>query len=165
RRDRGDGTALVVPDIQFEDRYELAIGGEKIEVLHLGPAHSPGDTQVYLPEHKAMISGDIAFNVRMPPIFEDTDTRAWLETWEIFIAMEMDTLIPGHGGPTDQATVTRFTKDYLQWIREQIGALIEEGGTMTDVYDIDQSRFADWDTFTELNKVNAQRIFGQMEFE
>jgi hypothetical protein len=50
------------------------MGDVTVEVLHLGPAHSPGDTQVWIPQWSMMIAGDIAFHERMPPIFEGTCT-------------------------------------------------------------------------------------------
>lgn len=55
--------------------------------------------------------------------------------------------IPGRGEPTDMAEVTRYTLDYLVHMREQIGALIEEGATLADVYRVDQSTFSHLDTF------------------
>ena len=59
----------MAPTLTFEDSYDASLGDFRIEVLHLGPAHSPGDTQVWLPEQSLMIAGDIAFQERMPPIF------------------------------------------------------------------------------------------------
>ena len=58
------------------------MGDVTIEVLHLGPAHSPGDTQVWIPQWSIMIAGDIAFHDRMPPIFDGTCTSCWIETWD-----------------------------------------------------------------------------------
>lgn len=81
-RDKSEGTVLAGPTQVFEDREVIELGGFRIEVLHLGPAHSPGDIQVWLPEQSLVIAGDMAFHERMLPIFEETDTAAWLETWE-----------------------------------------------------------------------------------
>lgn len=84
RKDRGKKTVLVGPDIIFTDRYDLSLGGGEMQVLRRGPAHSPGDTQVYLPQQKRMIAGDLAFNIRMLPVFAHTDTKGWLETGAFF---------------------------------------------------------------------------------
>src|SRR5690606_37581830 len=81
-RDRAEGTVIAHPTETFTDRKVIEMGGVTIEVLHLGPAHSPGDTQVWIPEWSMMIAGDIAFHERMPPIFEGTCTSCWIETWD-----------------------------------------------------------------------------------
>ena len=164
-RDKGMGTRLVLPDETFSDKKVIELGGRRIELLHLGPAHSPGDISVWLPDDKVVIAGDIAFHQRMLPVFEDTDTAAWLETWETFAALGAETVVPGHGTPTDMAEVTRYTKGYLTHMREQIGALLDEGGSLEDIHRIDQSAYAHLDTYDELARLNASRIFRAMEFE
>ena len=54
--------------------------------------------------------------------------------------------MPGHGVPTDMAEVTRYTRDYLVYMRAQIGALIRDGGGLEDVSSIDQSAYSHLDT-------------------
>lgn len=164
-RDKGMGTELVMPDETFEDRRLIEMGGTRIELLHLGPAHSPGDISVWLPQKKVVIAGDIAFHQRLLPVFEETDTGAWLETWPKFEALGAEVVVPGHGIPTDMAEVRRYTHDYLAYMREQIRQLIDNGGTLQDVYEIDQSAFAHLDTFDELARLNASTMFRAMEFE
>ena len=165
QRDKGMGTRLVMPDETFTDRKVIEMGGTRIELLLLGPAHSPGDISVWLPQKKLVIAGDIAFHQRLLPVFEHTDTGAWVETWPAFEALGAEIVIPGHGTPTDMATVTRYTRDYLVYMREQIGELIENGGSLQDVYRVDQSAYAHLDTFDELAALNASTMFRHMEFE
>ena len=164
-RDKGIGTRLVLPDETFDDIRVIELGGKRIELLYLGPAHSPGDISVWLPAQKLVIAGDIAFHQRMLPVFEDTDTAAWLETWERFAALGAEIVVPGHGTPTTMEEVTRYTKDYLADMREQIGALIEAGGSLAEIDRIDQTAYRHLDTFDELARLNASMIFRAMEFE
>jgi glyoxylase-like metal-dependent hydrolase (beta-lactamase superfamily II)/rhodanese-related sulfurtransferase len=164
-RDKGMGTRLVMPDETFDDKRVIELGGKRIELLHLGPAHSPGDISVWLPEQNLVIAGDIAFHQRLLPVFEHTDTAGWVETWALFEALDAETVIPGHGTPTTMDVVTRYTYDYLVDMRTQIGALIEDGGSLADVHKIDQTAYAHLDTFDELARLNASIIFRAMEFE
>ena len=164
-RDKGMGTRLVLPDETFEDKRVIEMGNRRIELLHLGPAHSPGDISVWLPQQKVVIAGDIAFHQRMLPVFEHTDTAAWIRTWDSFAALGAQIVVPGHGVPTDMAEVTRYTRDYLAYMRAQIGVLIENGGGLEDVSSIDQSAYSHLDTYDELAKLNASLIFRAMEFE
>ena len=165
-RDRAEGTTVVVPNLSFSDRYDLSLGGVEIQVLHLGPAHGPGDTQVWIPQWEMMIAGDIAFHERMLPIFADTCTSCWIETWETaFEPMDPTYVIPGHGHPTNLAQVRRYTYDYLVDLRAKIGAHIDAGGDLTDAYYVDQERWKTLDTFEELATKNAGRVYEEMEWE
>lgn len=164
-RARAMGTELTQPDITFEDQYVIELGGLRIEARNLGPAHSPGDILVWLPQRKLAIAGDLAFHERLLPVFEHTDTGKWIETWDAFEALGAQIVIPGHGHPTSMAEVTKYTVDYLRYMRAQVEALLDEGGELRDAYDIDQSAYAHLDTYDELARLNAGRIFRAMEFE
>ncbi|MBX2884124.1 MAG: MBL fold metallo-hydrolase [Granulosicoccus sp.] len=164
-RDKAMGTALSLPDESIGAERIIELGGVRIEVLQLGPAHSPGDILVWLPQKKIVISGDLAFHQRLLPVFEDTDTAAWIETWPAFAALEAEIVIPGHGDPTVMEEVERYTIGYLKHLREEIGQLLEDGGTLIDAYSVDQSAYRHLDTFTELAVRNADRVYRAMEFE
>ena len=165
-RDKAEGTTVAVPNISFSDRYDYTLGDVTFEILHLGPAHGPGDTQVWIPQWSMMIAGDIAFHERMPPIFPDTCTSCWIETWETaFAPINPTYVIPGHGHPTNLAQVTRYTRDYLVDLREKIGAHIDDGGDLAGAYYVDQDRWRNLDTFDELATKNAGRVFEEMEWE
>ena len=165
-REKSEGTTLALPTITFEDEYIIEMGNYRIEVLYLGPSHSPGDAVVWLPEQKLTISGDMAFHERMLPIFEDTITADWLETWnEKFEKLGALYVIPGHGHPTNMAQVRRYTHDYLVDLRAKVGAHLDDGGSLADAYYVDQSAYRNLDTYDELATKNAGRVYEQMEFE
>lgn len=165
-RDKAEGTYVAPPTETFEDKHVIDMGDFHIEVLHLGPAHGPGDTQVWLPEQGLVIAGDMAFHQRLLPIFADTIVYDWIETWENgFEPLGATYVIPGHGTPTNMAQVRRYTHDYLVYLREKIGAHLEEGGDLAEAYYVDQSPYAHLDTFEELATKNAGRVYEQMEFE
>jgi glyoxylase-like metal-dependent hydrolase (beta-lactamase superfamily II) len=164
-RDKAEGTRIQGPTETFADRKVIEMGSFRIEVLWIGPAHSPGDISVWLPDEKLVIAGDMAFHERLPPIFDETDTAGWLESWEKFEALGALYVIPGHGHPTNIDQVRRYTKDYLVYLRGKIKKLIDSGGGLEDAYYVDQSPFAHLDTFEELAKRNAGRVYEQMEFE
>ena len=165
QKDKIIGTKIVRPDLTFKEKLNLPMGNTKIELMHIGASHSPDDIQLWLPEQKLLISGDTAFNERMLPIFPHTNVSAWIETWDKIEALEPTLIIPGHGAPTDLATVTKFTKDYLVYMRAQVEKILDEDGGLYEAYNIDQSMYRDRGTYRELHKQNAERIFKQMEFE
>lgn len=165
-RDKAEGTELQGPTETFEDSYIVEMGDFRIEARYLGPAHSPGDIVIWLPDQSLVIAGDMAFHERMLPIFADTYTADWLETWDNeFEPLGATYVIPGHGHPTNMAQVRRYTKDYLLYLRARIAEHLENEGDLADAYYVDQSPYAHLDTFEELATKNAGRVFEQMEFE
>lgn len=165
-RDKAEGTFVAPPTETFEDKHVIGMGDFRIEVLHLGPAHGPGDTQVWLPQQSLVIAGDMAFHQRMLPIFEDTIVYDWIETWDTgFEALNATYVIPGHGTPTNMAQVRRYTRDYLVYLRTVVGDHLDNGGDLADAYYVDQTPYRHLDTFEELATRNAGRVYEQMEFE
>lgn len=164
-RERSLGTTVQGPTEVMKESRVIAFGDFRIEVLWLGPAHSPGDLLIWLPEQRLVISGDMAFNERLLPVFEETQTAEWLETWQQFEELDALYVIPGHGHPTNMAQVRRYTRDYLLFIRAAVQTLIDDGGDLQEAYDLDQSAYSHLHTFDDLAKKNAGRIFEQMEFE
>ena len=164
--ERFDETRIQAPTETFDDVYTVPFGDFTIEARYLGPAHSPGDIVVWLPQQKLVISGDLAFHERMLPIFPDTDTKSWVETWEAaFEPLGATYVIPGHGHPTNVDQVRLYTHDYLVYLRRQIETLLDEGGGLAEAYYVDQTPYEHLDTFEELATKNAGRVFEQMEFE
>ena len=165
-RDKAVGTEVFIPNKSFSEKSIFTLGDLEFHVLHLGPAHGPGDTQVWLPQLSLVIAGDMAFHERMLPIFENTCTKCWLETWdEKFAPLNATYVIPGHGHPTNMAQVTRFTRDYLEDLRAKVLEVLDNGGDLAEAFYVDQERWRSLDTFEELAKRNAGRVFEEMEFE
>ncbi len=158
-------SAIVLPDITFTDKYAIDLKGKQIELYHLGASHSPDDVQVWMPKERILIAGDMAFNVRMLPILGHTDVKGWIEDWHKLAALKPKIIVPGHGGITDLATVTRFTKDYLVFLRTEILNVLDNDGGLNEALQIDQSQFSHFKTYNELHKQNVDRLFRVMEFE
>ena len=164
-KDRGLDTTLVMPDISFSERSTINLGDIPIELIYFGPAHSAGDISLYLPKQDVIIAGDMAFHQRMLPVFPETETLKWVETFDLFAATGAKHVIPGHGEPTDMATVTRETKDYLIYLQDEARKLLDDDLGLDEAYQIDQSAYRHLDTFEELAKKNAGRIFQELELE
>ena len=164
-RDKFLGTVIKVPDETFKDKMTIDLGNRKVELLYFGHAHEYSDIVLWLPKEKIVFAGDIAFNQRMAPILEKTDTLSWLAAWDKFAKLKAKIVIPGHGDVTDMPTTTKVTKGYIIHLRAQIQELLDKDGELKDAYYVDQSPFEHLDTFKELAKHNAGRLFEQMEFE
>ena len=165
RRYKSLGAKPVGPDIIFENEWIIELGDEQIDARFLGTAHGPRDIVLWPPHQELVITGDLAFHERWLPVFEDTDTAGWLETWNNLESLGAKIVIPGHGRPTVIGEVRKYTLDYLVYMRQEVAKILEEIGGLGEACKIDQSAFAQLDTFRELARINADRIFRAMEFE
>ena len=160
-----EGTEPAQPDVIFAASHELTLGGTRIEIHHVGPAHTPGDSLVWLPEARIVFTGDVVYIGRVLGVMELSDSAHWLEAFAAIEALEPLHLVPGHGPATDLATAQRDTRDYLANLRARIRDHIDSGGDILGAVDVDQSDFAYLDQFDALARRNAQTVFEQMEWE
>lgn len=56
---RDDDPTRPAPQVTFEDRYTLEVGGERVELAWHGPNHSPDNIFIHFPGHDALMAIDI----------------------------------------------------------------------------------------------------------
>jgi glyoxylase-like metal-dependent hydrolase (beta-lactamase superfamily II) len=153
---------LGVPDPKADTTLEL--GGVRLLVRPVGPAHSPEDLVVYLPDPGVLYGGDIVFRGRIPFVGQ-ADSRAWIEALERLLALKPKVLVPGHGAPsTDPAADITLTRDYLLYLRERMGAAAREMEPFDEAYArTDWSRFSGLPLFQAANRINAYNTYLLME--
>jgi len=151
-RDKLSGTKIVIPDETFKDKKVFDLGGRIVEARYFGYAHEHSDIALWLPKEKILFGGDLAFNERVLPIFKHTDTKKWLEAEKKVNALKPKIIIPGHGDVTDMATVNKYTRDYVKYLRDQITKVLENDGDLIDAQNMDLSAYQHLDTFRELGK-------------
>ncbi|MFA7430051.1 MAG: MBL fold metallo-hydrolase [Rhodospirillaceae bacterium] len=159
------GTTPVTASETFDDALDLTHGGVRFELWMVGPAHTPGDTIVWLPESRVVFAGDVVYMDRMLGVGPQSDSRHWLEAFERIIALEPVIVVPGHGAPAPLSKARAETYDYLRHLRAEVGKVIEANGDEVAATKVDQSPFAHLAVFTEISGRNAQQVFMQMEWE
>ena len=97
RSGRG-GTGWKLPaDAQLvSDRKTVTLGGEEIQILFLGRAHTGGDLSVYLPRRKILFLSETYLN-RVFPAMRSAYPSEWLKALDRAEAMKADIYIAGHG--------------------------------------------------------------------
>lgn len=158
-------SGIVVPDILFKDSYKIPLKGKDVELKYFGPAHGQEDVLLWMPKEKLVITGDFAFNQRIFPVFETTDVRAWIKSWEKLEELNPSIVIPGHGDVTDLNTVTEYTMGYAKHLNGSVEELLDNDGELADVHKIDNSKFYDFGLYKELNGGNFEKLFKRYEFE
>ncbi|WP_346895861.1 MBL fold metallo-hydrolase [uncultured Roseibium sp.] len=159
------GTDPVYALETFAEDLTLFVGGREIRVVHAGPAHTPGDSFVWLPDDEVVFTGDIVFAERLLGVLEMSNSAGWMASFEAIEALNPEHVVPGHGDPTTLAKAKADTYDYLANLREKIRAYIDDGGDIIGSVDVDQSAFSHLENFDTLAKRNAQQVFTEMEWE
>lgn len=90
-------------DEPFDAAWETDLGDLPVEVTYVGPAHSQGDSIVWLPTEGVAVTGDVVFNGLFPLVREDVER--WLSALDRLQRLEPRHVVPGHGPLGDARTV------------------------------------------------------------
>jgi len=159
------GTHAVYADELFDSEMQLLVGDTTLELRHEGRAHTPGDSVVWLPKEQVVFTGDIVYTERMLSIGEDSNSKAWVKAFEAMTSFNPKHVIPGHGHLTNLDKARLDTYDYLTSLRDSVAAFIEEGGDISEIRQIDQSKFNYLLNYDTLAGRNAQKVFTELEWE
>jgi glyoxylase-like metal-dependent hydrolase (beta-lactamase superfamily II) len=159
------GTNAAYADELFESEMQLVLGEMVLELRHVGQAHTPGDSFVWLPKEHVMFTGDIVYTERMLSIGEPSNSKSWVASFEAMAAFNPKHVVPGHGHATSLDRARADTYDYLTSLRESVSAFIEEGGDISEIRKIDQSKFNYLLNYDTLAGRNAQKVFTELEWE
>jgi glyoxylase-like metal-dependent hydrolase (beta-lactamase superfamily II) len=159
------GTEPQVAKTLIESETDYQLGETTFSVIPVGPAHTANENFVWFPKEQVLFSGDVIYVERMLGIMDHSNHKPWLETLERIEALNPSVIIPGHGHPTSLETAKRDTFEYLNFLREEVAAILDDGGDMQSISTIDQSKYAYLISYESLHGANAQRVFEEMEWE
>jgi cyclase len=135
-----------LPALTYGDTMSLFFNGERIDLMHFGPAHTMGDTAVIFRDRNVVHLGDV-FNTSGYP-FIDADNGGSLTGIINFCAAVLDQIprtaivVPGHGPVSDYAGLQAYVA-MLTEIRDRMSALISSGATLEQV--VAARVTAEWD--------------------
>jgi glyoxylase-like metal-dependent hydrolase (beta-lactamase superfamily II) len=166
-----DRTRLVQPDrwLGVDDPHAdttLELGGVRLLLRPVGPAHTPEDLVVFVPGQQVLYGGDLLFRGRIPFVGQ-ADSRAWIAALDKLLALQPRVLVPGHGAAsTEPLADIALTRDYLSYLRERMGAAARDLEPFDEAYArTDWSRFAGMPLFQAANRMNAYNTYLLMEHE
>ncbi len=123
------------PPMTFSDKTSVHAGEATAEAYHLGCGHTNGDSVILFPDLGVVHTGDLFIwgnrldGSTLAP-FIDYDNggcaRDWTATLDGLLALDFDTVIPGHGPLLGKAEV-RIFRDKFDHLQRRIQALIDAG--------------------------------------
>lgn len=125
-----------LPDITFDKTMQLHLNGEQIDLLHVGPAHTTGDTAVIFRGRNAVHLGDVYNNAGYP--FIDAGNGGGIDGVIAFceaVLAEIDTntkVVPGHGPVASYADLKAYIA-MLTTVRTGMVAMIQAGKSLEQI--------------------------------
>jgi cyclase len=156
-----ENITLTPPTKTFEDELIMKVGDKEVHLIEVGPAHTLGDTLVYIPADRVVFTADILF-IGGHPIIWAGPTSNWLRACDRILAMDVETIVPGHGPITDKKGVVEV-KSYLEYIFQEARKRFEAGMSAQEAArDINLDRYATW-TDGERIAANVASIFRELK--
>ena len=109
-----DGIEIPPTTREFEVELTLEVGGRKLRLIEVGPAHTPGDLFIHVPDAGVVYTGDILF-VGATPVMWAGPVVNWINAIDRLLALDADTYVPGHG-PVCGREEAEALKRYWVWL-------------------------------------------------
>jgi alkylhydroperoxidase family enzyme/glyoxylase-like metal-dependent hydrolase (beta-lactamase superfamily II) len=106
------------PASSFGSRATLRLGSITVDMIELGPAYADGNTVVWLPGERTLITGDVVCSGYHPAAFA-CSIHAWHAACSQLIDLRPDMIVPGHGPPVAVADLIDL-RDYLDHIITEV---------------------------------------------
>ena len=128
---------LTWPTLTFSGKMTLWLGKLEVQLLQLGRGHTKGDTVVWLPQERTLLSGDLV-EFDATPYAGDAYFKDWPQTLSRLQALKPLALVPGRGpallGETQVAAGLHATASFIADVRAHVEAGVAAGKDLNAVY-------------------------------
>lgn len=157
-----DGITVTPPTEVFDSpSHSLDIGGRAVELFHYGPAHTLGDSVVWVPDQRALFTGDLLFWKVCPLVWDGTVTN-WLAALDAMLALDPAVVVPGHG-PVGGPEGLHELAGYFRLLAEQGGSLHDKGVPPDEaVTRLDLGPYGSW-VDVERTALNLLQVYRELD--
>jgi len=113
---------------------EYDLGGQKVQLIYFGPAHTSGDVVVYCPKEKVAFLGDLFFAGRDPLVHRHKNGNSYglVKVLNSVLKLDTDVFLSGHAEIATRADVEALIKS-IEEKQAQIEAMVAKGKTLEEV--------------------------------
>ena len=126
------------PTMTFTGRMTVWLGKLEVQLLQVGRGHTKGDTVVWLPGEKTLLSGDLV-EFDATPYAGDAYFQDWPHTLDRIAAMDAHALVPGRGpallGQAQVQAGLEGTRDFVRDVWTSVKAGADAGRDLRTVYE------------------------------
>jgi cyclase len=154
-----EGIHHTAPTRTFDGALTVRVGSKAVELIEVGPAHTRGDVLVHVPADRTVFTGDILF-IDGTPIMWAGPVARWIDACRLIEAMDVDTVVPGHGPITDRRGAAAV-RGYLEYVRNEARKRYDAGlDAFEAAKDIALGDYASWGD-AERIAVNVDRLYAE----
>jgi glyoxylase-like metal-dependent hydrolase (beta-lactamase superfamily II) len=152
-----------LPNLTLEDHMRLYHGEFVLDLYWLGRGHTDGDIVIHLPEQKIIFMGDLFATwdpyVTLIHYAAGGSLREWPRTLERAQALPFDTVIPGHGGPTDRAHLETYRAQLVR-MQDMVREMNRAKKPREDIQKMLETEFG-WSGF--VTNLGLDGVIGEMQ--
>ena len=159
---------LTWPTITFAGKMTLRLGKLQVQLLQLGRGHTKGDTVVWLPQERTLLSGDLV-EFDATPYAGDAYFRDWPQTLDNIAALRPAALVPGRGPALKgEEQVSKglqgtrsFVFDLYSSVKTGAGAGKDLQVVYRETYDRLKPKYGSWVIFDHCMPFDVTRAFDE----
>jgi glyoxylase-like metal-dependent hydrolase (beta-lactamase superfamily II) len=121
----------LVPNVSFEKELRIDLGNRLLEIKHLGRGNTAGDTIVYLPKEKILITGDL-LDHPVPYMFGGFPVD-FVSTLRTLSQFDAQTVVPGHGDVLHGNSYILQSMELMQAVNAEVEKEVNDGKTLEEV--------------------------------
>jgi len=156
---------IAAPFLTFDSEFRIYLGGETIQVWHVPPAHTDGDSVVYFEKANVLHTGDLFFNKMIPyiDVKGGGSANGYLTSLDKVIARVPANvkIIPGHGEIGDLSALKRFRQYFQDLIDAANKAKASGKSKEAFLKEIDLPAYKDWDGYPDEFKDSAAASYDE----
>jgi glyoxylase-like metal-dependent hydrolase (beta-lactamase superfamily II) len=159
---------LTWPTVTFREKMTLWLGKLEVQILQLGRGHTKGDTVVWLPKDRVLLSGDLV-EFDATPYAGDAYFQDWPKTLDNVAALKPLALVPGRGpalvGEANVAAGLAGTKGFVSDLFASVKAGAASGKDLRAVYretfDKLKPKYGQWVIFDHCMPFDVTRAYDE----
>jgi glyoxylase-like metal-dependent hydrolase (beta-lactamase superfamily II) len=125
------GATQLVPNVSFRETLDIDLGNRPVRIRFLGPGNTAGDTILFLPNEKILVTGDL-LDHPVPYFFGGLPVD-FPRTLAAMAALDAQTVVPGHGDVLKGKKYIQQVIDLLTAVNREIEAEVNRGMTLEEV--------------------------------
>ena len=159
---------LTYPTTTFSEAMTVYLGKRRVDIKHIGRAHTAGDAVIHVPDQNVMFTGDIVED-HSACFCGDGYVAEWGGTLDSIKAYGVDAIAPGRGaalvGQDAVNCAIESTRDFVQSTYEPAAKVAMKGGSLKDAWDAVRAacdpKFADYAIYEHCLPFNVSRAYDE----
>ncbi len=153
-----------VPDVSFNERLTIELGGKRVELIYLGKNHSDNSIVVRFPDERVLFAVDF-IPVRSLPFRDlpDAYVDEWIESLKKADEIDFDILAPGHGDLGKKEDV-RSMRIYMEELRDQVAQHLRAGKSVDEIKQlVTMEKYSSWGNYQQYLPLNIEGVARQIQ--